>query len=1231
MLTSKPERTACRIRGAPDPLDPVAHAVSSHRSRSGPVVEIGDGVSQPSSPGKYAFISNSLSPDRTPCSSDSPEPVEDLGSVGRTNSEQLPSSLIQQRFNCTIPLTLQPGRIVDSLLEAPDSSSSVAFYPASVHHSRPGPAARCGLGVFRAATSGKYEHVLVSPLSDAGSISSTVDPANSNPDDDDQLSFLGYPERTVESLMEALNPSDPVLPCAALVHHSRSGPVVGCGERVFQQPDYGEYPCLSESYQSLATVQTTSRTPGDAVTTRKEDMVVYYQNVGGLNTSVEDYRLAVSDGCYDIIVLIETWLDSRTLSSQVFGSDYEVFRCDRNSNNSSKSSGGGVLVAVRSGLKAKAILNDSWTCLEQVWISVKMIDRTLFLCSLYIPPDRVRDTELIETHCQSVFTILDTALPTDDVLVVGDFNLAGISWRPSHSGFLCVDSEHSQLHSGAISILDSYSAATLTQFNHVLNENGRTLDLCFVSTRDQAPYTAVAPCALVKDVPHHPPLIINVENSLVHDFEDAVASVSYDFRRADHRSIAEVLTSIDWEHVLDPGDVETAALTFSNILAYVVDRHVPKRIQSKASRSPWQTSELRKMKTIKRAALRQLTKHRTLALRNHYVRLNHEYQRTSRQCFSRYQRDIQLKFKSHPKSFWKYVNQQRKESGLPATMQLNGVSASTPRDICQLFAEKFASVFNEESLNADEVSIAARNVPPNGQMFSSIHVNDGMISRAASQLKSSNNPGPDGIPSAFLKKHISCLLDPLQRLYRMSLSSGVFPSCWKLAHMYPVHKKGSKRDVDNYRGITSLTAISKLFELIIMEPLLSHCKHVLSPDQHGFTAGRSTSTNLLCLTSHITQSMIERAQTDVIYTDLSAAFDKLNHAIAIAKLDRYGIGGSLLAWFRSYLTDRQLIVTIGDCKSNCFNATSGIPQGSHLGPLIFLLYFNDVNFVIEGPRLSYADDMKIFLRIHSTDDCVFLQQQVTRFANWCSLNRMIVNPTKCSIITFSRKKQPIIFVYSMLGTALERVHHVKDLGVILDSTLTFRQHISYIVEKSSKTLGFIFRIAKNFSDVYCLKSLYCSLVRSTLEYCSTVWSPGYNNGVERIESVQRRFLRFALRRLPWRDPFRLPSYESRCQLIDLDLLRTRRDAARALTIADTLQGRIDCGALLEQIDVNVQPRSLRNSIMLRLPLRRTNYGLHGAFGGLMRVFNRVASFFDFHLTRNALRRSFLSFFSNRNN
>lgn len=880
---------------------------------------------------------------------------------------------------------------------------------------------------------------------------------------------------------------------------------------------------------------------------------------------------------------------------------------------------------MRKQFKTRAIDNDLWDNVEQMWVCIELNDRKIFLCGIYIPPDRTRDDALIEAHTRSISSVIDMSVPTDEIIVIGDFNLPGISWQLSCNGFFYPDPDHSTMHVGATRLLDFYSSATLRQINFVTNENNRCLDLCFVSTQDVAPIISIAPSPLVTEVRYHPPLALTLVSRSSNATEN-IASVFYDFRNADHRSITEYFAAIDWLNVLDERDVDKAALTLSHIIGHVIDRHVPKKTQA-TNGKPWLTRELRSLKTAKRAALRSYSKYNTFSLREHYRRLNIAYKITSRNSFRRYQQRIQRSLKSRPKSFWKYVNDQRKESGLPSTMTLNGVVTSEPRNVSQLFADKFASTFSDEIISNDQVNLAASNIPlAVGNTLSAINIDNAMICKAASRLKSSTNPGPDGIPSVVLKKHVLDLLTPIRHVFGLSLSSGMLPSLWKTAVMYPVHKKGDRKDVNNYRGISSLCAIFKLIELVVMDPLLSHCKQYLSDDQHGFISGRSCTTNLLCLTSHIADSFAERAQTDVVYTDLSAAFDKINHAITLAKLERLGICGTVLRWFNAYLVGRKLTVTVEGYSSNEFMATSGIPQGSHLGPILFLLYFNDVNNVLKGPRLSFADDLKMYLRIRSITDAIGLQQELDTFMDWCSLNCMVVNAGKCSVISFARVRKPVVFNYTLRGVEIERVDHIKDLGVILDTQLTFKRHVSYIVDKASRILGFIFRIAKDFSDVHCLKSLYCSLVRSTLEYCSVIWNPHYQNGLDRIESVQRRFLRFALRRLPWRNPFRLPSYESRCRLIELETLHARRNIDRALFVADTLQGRIDCPAILGAIDLNVRPRALRNSSMLRLPFQRTNYGQNTALVGVQRAFNRVASVFDFNLSRETIRRNFSVFF-----
>ncbi|XP_062557283.1 uncharacterized protein LOC134222155 [Armigeres subalbatus] len=544
--------------------------------------------------------------------------------------------------------------------------------------------------------------------------------------------------------------SSSVAPVAANVLRSRPGPELRCRSGSSQPAFAGKYSYIPEPSPPDA-VQTSRAPFVDSNLVCVDEVLIYYQNAGGMNCDVEQYLLATSDDCYDVIVLAETWLDSRTLSSQVFGPEYEVFRCDRGPMNSRKSTGGGVLIAVIKKRKARVIYNDLWGCVEQVWVRLQLSHRSVFLCALYIPPDCVRDDSLVEAHTQSVLSVIEMTNASDEIIIIGDFNLPGISWSSSCNGFLHIDMERSSLHSHASKLLDYYSTATLRQINHVTNENNRSLDLCFVSAQDAAPLILHDPSPLVKVVNHHPSLILNNTRANV---VASIEPIIYNFHNA--HSIAEFFATLDWVDILGGCDAENAALTFSHIIGHVIERHVPKKIVAPNS-CPWQTRQLRRMKTAKRAALKRYSKHGSLSLREHYKKLNSAYR--------------------------------------------------------ILFDDKFVSTYCNEVISDVTIAEAANNVPAVGITRATFFVDAEMIRRANSQLKSSMSPGPDGISSAFLKRHIELLLAPFQLIFNKSLSSGLFPFVWKTAIMFPVYKKGDRKDVNNYRGISSLCAASKLFEL----------------------------------------------------------------------------------------------------------------------------------------------------------------------------------------------------------------------------------------------------------------------------------------------------------------------------------------------------------------------------------------------------------------------------------
>ena len=221
-------------------------------------------------------------------------------------------------------------------------------------------------------------------------------------------------------------------------------------------------------------------------------------------------------------------------------------------------------------------------------------------------------------------------------------------------------------------------------------------------------------------------------------------------------------------------------------------------------------------------------------------------------------------------------------------------------------------------------------------------------------------PGPAGLPSAFFKMCAYALSFPLKIIFNKSLKSGTFPSLWKIADVIPIHKGGTKTAMENYRGISILPTLSKVFESIVTNILTQSVKHIVIDEQHGFMSGRSTTTNLMEFSQYLIEHIEHGTDVDCVYTDIKKAFDRVNIVKLIHKLKRLGITDPLLSWINSYLTDRKQKVKLCHTKSRLIDVPSGVPQGSHLGPVLFILFINDVKSIFKHCRfLLSADDLKI--------------------------------------------------------------------------------------------------------------------------------------------------------------------------------------------------------------------------------------------------------------------------------
>lgn len=504
-----------------------------------------------------------------------------------------------------------------------------------------------------------------------------------------------------------------------------------------------------------------------------------------------------------------------------------------------------------------------------------------------------------------------------------------------------------------------------------------------------------------------------------------------------------------------------------------------------------------------------------------------------------------------------------------------------------------------------------------------LHIDEATIIKYASEISGSYADGPDGIPAVVIKMCCPVLAPILKHIFNLSLITGVFPSMWKLSTITPLHKKGKRGDVINYRPIANLSCIGKLFESIVCDVMQFHCKNIIGPFQHGFTKGRSTTTNLLEFSAYCIPSIEAGYQVDSIMTDFSKAFDRLNHNLLISKLSRLGFPQQFVNWLTSYLVNRSQKVLFRNVLSSEIANTSGVPQGSHLGPLLFILFINDVGTILsDSSLLIYADDAKIFRAVQSPDDCQLLQDDLSRFHSWCESNGMSLNVGKCSTITFTRKKSPIVANYTVGGSILSRVSKIKDLGVIFNSQFSFGDHLEYVVNKANAMLGFVKRWSKEFNDLHVTKTLYCTFVRSIMEYASQVWDPFCDVHIRRIESVQRRFLRFALRGLPWNNPLMLPPYEDRLRLLPLESLESRRRNSKIVFVFKILSGVVESPSLLGNFGFSIPTRSTRNYSPLHLRSHRTNYGYNEPITSMSRLFNASYYNIDFNLSVSQVKARF---------
>lgn len=965
-------------------------------------------------------------------------------------------------------------------------------------------------------------------------------------------------------------------------------------------------------------------------------MKIFYENLDGISDhKCPDLLVNSSSYDYDIIVFTETWLNQSIKSTEFLDAQYTVVRKDRELTaiGKSASKGGGVLIAVRSNITSSEYTNDKMIELEATCVKISMKSGCIYIYCLYIQPSA--SLEIYQAHVDAIEMLMGDMREGDSLIAFGDFNLGDTTtWCASDTVLDFVPVIGDSQSSKAIiarEITTRLLNRGLFQMSNIPNASGNVLDLVYTLN----PELTVVERADIRMLPAFKSDVNHKPLQCLFDCSPSVSSNGtpesiFCFKRANYEEIREYLESLNLSTRFSNTtiDIDEDTSEMYDILHDVFEKFVPSTTLRANNKPKWHDKQLSSLKNKrnkihKRLCLARENSDDNLSYHEQsFLFAREEHDSYRKHLFSDYLREQAANLKGDPKSFWRHVNSKRVSNALPSSISFKDNKATSDKEKADLFATFFKSVYVEYQTDFDIDSFLASRSENNCQ---NIIISEQAVFSVLSTIDTSKGSGHDGISPFFLRQCAEVLAGPLSILFTRSLRDGIYPSAFKIGQITPIYKAGSRNNVENYRGVNVLPGLAKVFERVINNQLKLIVSPKISASQHGFVSNRNIETNVMELTTLAHKAFENRGQTEVFYADISKAFDTVNPVKLIKKLAAFGLSNELLRWFHSYLSMRKQYVKVGVSKSETFNVTSGVGQGTILGPLLFIIFFNDSDHSLPGVHYTnFADDKKIAMVIKNQQDVQIMQTAINKFIAWCDDNDLAVNKSKCKVMSFYTKKNPIIHEYTINDQVIDRTDKIRDLGILLDTKMNFGLHLEYIRNKAMGALQFVKRQSYYF-DKDIIRILYSALVRSNVEFACAIWSPHHATNKSYIESTQKQFVMllngdYANRR---ENNYVLRPYHERCAEHDFLTLVRRRINAAALFIHAIVSGRYNAPHLRAQMDLNTGVRTLRAPEFIRLPNCRTDHSLFSPFNNACRIFNHAALFIDPTLPRVDFRRKLL--------
>ena len=743
----------------------------------------------------------------------------------------------------------------------------------------------------------------------------------------------------------------------------------------------------------------------------------------------------------------------------------------------------------------------------------------------YRPPDS-NENPLIELEKQINLITCKDNVP--NFTIAGDFNFPSINWQ-----------------NNTVERNPQYGIKANERFVKMIDENflhqivdkethgNNILDLFLTTSPDL--FTS---CETIPGMSKHSAVVVEYQTKV--SIKNVKAREVYAFKKANAAEIVQnlIIMKDEFLHNCNNRDVNENWSFFKDRIINIVEENVPKQKVKKKTDLPWVTQRIKKILNKRKRAYKKARETSQEKDWESYRILQKNLRKEIKLAHDAYLENIfdNADNNSRNKRLWSYVKSLKREKVGIAALQEKDMIFTEGEDKAKALSNQFRKVFTVEDLT-NIPHVEGEKLPK----MEEIKIDLNGIIKLLHELNINKAVGPDKLPTIILKEYADIIAPVLYEIFQQSIETGVPPKDWLTANVTAIFKnKDDKLNPSNYRPISLTCVLCKLFEHIIFTNILSHYKtyNIINENQHGFQKGRSCETQLINTFNEISKEIDDHKTVHCMILDFSKAFDTVPFKRLIQKLDFYGVSGNLLKWIENWLTKRTQTVVIEDCHSDEEEVLSGVPQGTVLGPLLFLTYINSICDGITCRIKLFADDCLLYKTINDENDTKILQNDLDKIVKWCNLWQMSFNIDKCKMLKISKKLDNINVNYKIKGEEIENVKQHTYLGIELTNTLSWKEHINKILSKANKTLNMLRRnFYKSPSDIK--KQAYTTLVRPILEYASSCWDPYEEVLINNLEAVQSKAARFIKNDYKWESSVTKMKNE-----LGLHLLQQRRFIAR---------------------------------------------------------------------------------------